>query len=511
MDSRDPTPADSFDATGPTDLPSTREGEGLDEGGNSEDWSGPSREMGRYLLLRPLGEGGMGTVYVAKDSLLDREVALKMPRPPRAGAKSSAWLARFHREARIAAGFRHPDLCPVYDIGEYRGVHFLTMPLIPGESLADRLKRVGRVSPEEAVRLAARLARAMQVAHSAGVLHRDLKPANVMLRPPDDDPMIMDFGLAVNPVAASPRMTVQGAYIGTPAYSSPEQLSGEWSTIGAGSDVYSLGVILYQLLTGQLPFSKDWHRLRAEIESGSFELPSALAPNIPERLDQICRKALNNDPNARFASMAELAEALDRESVVARSVLLPPAKPPRPRRDRSLAVALGLIALLALGFVTYRVAFPLTKDRDQIPTVVIPTVEPPLPPPPSSGPSASSTSQASHLEAGSRWVGQFRFRPRADGTPVDLKGAVELRVTARSGDHFQGVYRSENRYEWEVDGDVEGDEVHWSFTRAIADAPHKTVVGGSECRGRFRDGRFFGEFINHQMNMTADMEMDLIK
>ncbi|MHC5542760.1 hypothetical protein ACYOEI_31430, partial [Singulisphaera rosea] len=125
-------------------------------------------------------------------------------------------------------------------------------------------------------------------------------------------------------------------------------------------------------------------------------------------------------------------------------------------------------------------------------------------------PSTNATTQPPQFEAGQRWVGQFRFRPRADGTAVDLAGAVVLRVTSRSGNRFNGVYRSENRYEWDVDGELDGDEIHWSFTRAIADAPHKTVVGGSECRGRFRDGRLYGEFINHQMKMTADMEMDLM-
>src|SRR5262249_11399628 len=171
-------------------------------------WPVLPRQFGRYRVERLLGKGGMGEVYLAHDTQLHRPVALKLPRlgddPER--------LARFFREARIAAGFTDPALCPVYDVGAIDGVHFFTMPFLQGETLADRLRR-GPLPADEAVRLAARLARALGEAHAAGVVHRDLKPSNVMLTA-RGEPVVLDFGLARR--ATEERLTASGAVLGTP-------------------------------------------------------------------------------------------------------------------------------------------------------------------------------------------------------------------------------------------------------------------------------------------------------
>jgi hypothetical protein len=262
-------------------------------------------EFGRYRIVRPLGSGGMATVYLAEDTILGRRVALKVPQ-----LESADDIQRFQREARVAATLNHPNLCGVHDVGVHEGVHYLTMPYVEGLTLKQRLDTEGKPSMAEAVEWIYRLALAMQVLHEHGLVHRDLKPANILLRH-GREPVVTDFGLARAFGGDAMRLTQTGAPLGTPAYMSPEQIRADAKAIGPATDVYSLGVILYELLTGQLPFKS------ATLESLYFQIfsvppppPSDAWPELGTALDPVCAKALAKEPAERFATMAEFAAAL---------------------------------------------------------------------------------------------------------------------------------------------------------------------------------------------------------
>jgi hypothetical protein len=264
--------------------------------------------FGRYRIVRMLGQGGMGTVYLAHDSHLQRQVALKVPRF--SDSDGAELLARFYREARIAATFHHPNLCPVYDVGEVDGTPYLTMPFLAGETLSSRLKRTGPLPQASACRLAMLVARAVHVAHQAGVLHRDLKPSNIMLMD-HLQPVVMDFGLARRDSAQEPRLTAKGKLLGTFAYMPPEQFADGTDGFGPASDVYSLGVNLYEMLTGRLPFLGPAHELLRAVVTEPPPVPRQFRPDLDPALESICLKALAKSPKDRFRAMSTLAEALE--------------------------------------------------------------------------------------------------------------------------------------------------------------------------------------------------------
>ena len=205
-------------------------------------------QFGRYRIVRLLGEGAMGAVYLAHDTQLDREVALKTP--TFTGSKAPELIERFYREARSAATLNHPNICQVHDVGEIDGTHFITMAYIEGRTLSDFVSSTKPRPPRHVAVVIRKLALALEHAHRKGVIHRDLKPANIMVHN-QREPMIMDFGLARRTdKSAEAHVTKSGVIVGTPAYMSPEQVKGEQETIGPAADVYSLGVIIYELLTG---------------------------------------------------------------------------------------------------------------------------------------------------------------------------------------------------------------------------------------------------------------------
>jgi hypothetical protein len=267
----------------------------------------PAR-LGRYELLKLLGKGGMGAVYLAHDEQLHRLVAIKIPHF--GGPQQLHLRERFLREARVAATLSHPNLCPVYDCDEIDGVVYLSMAYLEGKPLA-RFIRPGKPLPAKHVVMVVRqLALAMQEAHSKGVIHRDLKPANIMITP-TKQPVIMDFGLARRTDLEDQHLTQSGLLMGTPAYMPPEQLNSDAKAMGPATDIYSLGVILYELLSGKPPFQGPLGELMTRIMT---EPPPPLVRargDLPPALDAICTKALAKKPAERFASMAELAGALD--------------------------------------------------------------------------------------------------------------------------------------------------------------------------------------------------------
>lgn len=284
----------------------------------------------RYRLERELGQGGMATVYQAEDLRHRRRVAVKVLHPEQAAALGTE---RFLREITTSASLQHPHIVPVFDSGEAGGQLFFVMPLIEGESLRDRLDREGRLPVADAIRLVSEVADALDYAHAAGILHRDLKPENILLS--RGHALLADFGIAST--AAAPdqaRLTQTGTSLGTPAYMSPEQATGE-RELGPPCDIYGLGSILYELLTGEAPFTgPTFEAILVKRFTQEPPHPRATRTETPPEVDRAVVRALARDPADRYASAREFAAAL----VNGHGSGGTPATVAPPADDRSIAV-----------------------------------------------------------------------------------------------------------------------------------------------------------------------------
>jgi serine/threonine protein kinase len=414
----------------------------------------PELAFGRYEIVRMLGRGGMGTIYLARDSTLERLVALKLPHHNELWNKEIE--TRFFQEARAAAKLSHPNICTVHDAGKIEGRPYLAMEFIEGVTLAESIREAGRYSQRKAATIAWQLASALEIAHRAGVLHRDLKSSNIMLNRMGQ-PVVTDFGLARIMQSEDARITTAGKILGTPAYSAPEQLEGELDQIGPASDVYSLGVILFEMLTGRLPFEGNVANVVRKVLTEDPPRISEMRPEISPAIENICLTAMQRSRELRFTSMQDMASAL--ETVLphvsdteisapnaADSMSLPDGKVSSanaasshktiahrsaPNRSMRRWFVVGLWLLLIASVAT-GLAF-LVQQR-------------------------WSLWEKDGLIAGSVWEGSFNFN-----APMDYTGSAQLNVTNRRDNTIAAIYSTENTYSWGVDGEIHGRELQFRF------------------------------------------------
>jgi serine/threonine-protein kinase len=315
----------------------------------------------RFRIEGRLGRGGMATVYLAHDEMLDRQVAVKVLESL---AGDGDCRRRFLREARLAAGLAHPNVVTVFDSGEHDGAPYIVMEYVEGGSLADLIARRGRLPADEVVALGRQACAGLQHAHEHGLVHRDVKPQNLLIRA-DGTLKVTDFGIAFSTEAT--RITTDGTILGTAAYLAPEQVNGD--DVDGAVDVYGLGAVLYEALTGHPPIEV---RSLAELSDAKGRRPEPIrksAPDVPPALESAVMWALEPRPGARPGSPGELADALDLEAAEALTVPLAPSRAPRTHRARRPVAA--VVLALVLAAVAIALALALARP-DSTPAPVEP-------------------------------------------------------------------------------------------------------------------------------------------
>lgn len=309
----------------------------------------PTR-FGRYRIRRKIGDGGMGQVFLAWDTKLEREMAIKIPH-----ANESLELAdRLQREAATAARLRHRSICPVYDVGVIEGRQFIAMAYIEGETLADKLRRTGPISHDETLRIMAEVASAAEHAHQQGIIHRDLKPSNIVIEP-DGTAVVTDFGLAQMLDQPNIMVTPANTPVGTPAYMAPEQIRGNRDAIGPPTDVYGLGSVMYEMLTGRVPFTGSYSEVIADAIRVEPVPPSRLRADTPPDLERICLKALAKEPADRYPTAQMLIDALGIDRTVPSAATTTKATPS----------SLRWIPLLAAAAIVLVGGYALTRPNEK--------------------------------------------------------------------------------------------------------------------------------------------------
>jgi beta-lactam-binding protein with PASTA domain len=343
----------------------------------------------RYNIVKPLGSGGMADVFLAHDNILDRDVALKVMSTRYAG--DDEFVERFKREAQSAAALSHPNIVSIFDRGASEdGTYYIAMEYLPGGTLKDRIMRKGALQARTAAAVALQIAEALRCAHERGVIHRDIKPHNILITE-SGDVKVTDFGIAR--AASSSTMTRTGSILGTAHYISPEQAMGE--PVGPASDLYSLGVVLYEMLTGELPYDADTPLgIAMKHVNGHLRPPKAVDPSIPAGINAVTCRLLAKDPEDRYASDAELIEDLERvgaglepanATTEMMTKVMPITAPTRvgppyggrrdeKRRRRALPLILALLGLLLLAPLAWA-GYNFLQDRqqeEQVPRIAVP-------------------------------------------------------------------------------------------------------------------------------------------
>ncbi len=338
--------------------------------------SGSRRRINQFELQSILGEGGFGIVWRARDKRLQRDVALKVPRPDRLALSDRAL---FLREARAAAKLHHPQIVAIHEVGEYESEIYIVSELVDGVSLKTWLE-TRQMSLADTAQLIAKLATAVHHAHEQGIVHRDLKPANVLLDK-KGEPHVADFGLAKRDTGED-SLSVAGQLMGTPAYMAPEQARGDHGAIDARTDVYALGAICYELLTGVRPFRGELSILLEQVQHSPPRAPRQIKPEIPKELESICLKCLEKNPAQRYVSAAALAEDLSLYQGGETLRGIPAALPIRLgkwlRRHRFWVSAIALTFVLALTIAgglawQFRGTKPIPVDLREVAFTTNPT------------------------------------------------------------------------------------------------------------------------------------------
>jgi serine/threonine protein kinase len=438
--------------------------------------------LGTYRVLRQLGEGGMGIVYLAEDSVLQRPVALKVMQPQ--FAASADHRERFAREARAAAAIEHDHIVPIYQVREANGVPFLAMKLLQGESLNSYLKRSATMTPTVAMRLGRQIALGLAAAHARGLIHRDIKPANIWLeKEPAGRVKLLDFGLARGQDNA--HLTAAGVIVGTPSYMSPEQARAE--IVDARADLFSLGVVLYRVLAGRLPFmARDGVSTLIAVSTLQPAPLRALNPDVPTALDAVVMRLLEKDPSRRPASAAETAQLLEAamkappvvqpvqaiaQDPAAPTEVIPVVAPIRvtPRRRarksrRGLWIVLSAVALLA---ATVALIVYLTRSsgppRDETKT--------PSPPEPRTVVRPPSRYLAIHgvdSAALVAWAGELR---QTGYRPISLSG-----YTVGGKPLFAAIaVKNDEGYPWELRHDLPSEGYQQLFTTELTPRGYRAI------------------------------------
>lgn len=416
---------------------------------------------GRYKVLEELGQGSMGIVYKAHDPNLDLVLAVKVLRPE--CLQGETLVKRFLAEARVLGRLDHPNIVRVYNVDEDQGTVYIAMEFLEGEALNDLAKRK-RLSPEEIADLGAKIAEALGYAHSKGVVHRDVKPGNILVRS-DGKPKITDFGIARIEDTAEHLMTQAGEVLGTPAYMSPEQVLSE--PVDGRSDIFSLGIILYELCAGERPFRGD--SLGAVFQAITQATPVPLSernPEIPAALAEVVERCLRRNPADRFQSGEDLAAALRgcirKESPVEAAPIDSPGSAKKGTPAWVFAVALAVLAAAGGGI------YHFTRGRD--------AAAPPAAP--SAPAAAPKETAASSLRLSSSPAGARVF---LDGVS---KGETPLRLEASPGKHEVRITLAGHE-EWEAQVDLaQGSEVPLDVELVRSAAPAPPIVTPKGARER---------------------------
>jgi hypothetical protein len=460
----------------------------------------PGQMLDHYRIIGQLGRGGMATVYKAYQASIDRYVAIKVL--PSQLAESPEFAARFQQEARIIARLEHPHILPVFDYGESEGVTYFVMRYLDAGTLKDRMEAHRPLPLDEIDRIFTQLADALSYAHTHGIVHRDLKPANALIDS-SGNVFLTDFGIAKLLESASPRLTQTDAIMGTPAYISPEQAQAQ--PVDQRSDIYSLGIILYEMATGQVPYTADTPlAVLFKHISDPLPPPSSLKPDIPPSIEKVILKALSKNPQDRFATAAEFLSAwkralADKDAVRLASEAAPEATvyaTPADQTQRKLAPAarsrsrnvwaigsiLGCIGVACLFFSVGGVGILAAYWPTNTPTALPPTqTMAPIQPTPTAIPPTAQVSYTGSV------LLQDDFSVSKDGwgTLTDAKSSIEYKGEALRVQVFNANYVA-----WTTPNDKDYQNIHMEVT-ALNNSKDPVTAFGFLCAQQTQDWSFY--------------------